>query len=118
MARHQGLRLLDMGTGSGCLLLACLSELPLATGLGIDINPDAIDMAAHNAGVLGLADRATFAVADFTASMEGFGCFDIILSTRLTSLRRRSPPSAPRLRCMILCWPLMVDRTVLIAGAG
>ena len=74
------LRILDIGTGSGCLLLACLSELGTATGLGIDINPDAIDMAVHNAAALGLVDRATFAVADFATDLAGFGCFDIILS--------------------------------------
>lgn len=73
------LRILDIGTGSGCLLLACLSELTMATGLGIDISPDAIDMAAHNAGALALDDRATFVVADFTTNLAQLGYFDIIL---------------------------------------
>ena len=107
--RDQGLRLLDMGTGSGCLLLACLSELPLATGLGIDINPDAIDMAAHNAGALGLADRATFAVADFTASMEGFGCFDIILS---------NPPYIPSAQIATLSSEVAVHDPLLALDGG
>lgn len=79
-AGSDSLRLLDMGTGSGCLLLACLSELGSATGLGIDINPDVIAMAMYNADVLGLAKRANFIVADFTASLNGLGYFDIILS--------------------------------------
>lgn len=74
------LRLLDIGTGSGCLLLACLSELSAATGLGIDINSDVIATAAYNADALGLADRASFAVSDFTTSLDGLGYFDIILS--------------------------------------
>jgi release factor glutamine methyltransferase len=107
--RDQGLRLLDTGTGSGCLLLACLSELPLATGLGIDINPDAIDMAAHNAGALGLADRATFAVADFTASMEGFGCFDIILS---------NPPYIPSAQIATLSSEVAVHDPLLALDGG
>ena len=107
--RDQGLQLLDMGTGSGCLLLACLSELALATGLGIDINPDAIDMAAHNAGALGLADRATFAVADFTASMEGFGCFDIILS---------NPPYIPSAQIATLSSEVAVHDPLLALDGG
>jgi release factor glutamine methyltransferase len=107
--RDQGLRLLDTGTGSGCLLLACLSELPLATGLGIDINPDAIDMAAHNAGALGLTDRATFAVADFTASMEGFGCFDIILS---------NPPYIPSAQIATLSSEVAVHDPLLALDGG
>ena len=107
--RSQGLRVLDMGTGSGCLLLACLSELPPATGLGIDINPDAIDTAAHNAVVLGLADRATFAVADFTASMEGFGCFDIILS---------NPPYIPSAQIATLSSEVAVHDPLLALDGG
>ena len=107
--RDQGLRLLDMGTGSGCLLLACLSELPPATGLGIDINPDAIDMAAHNAVTIGLADRATFAVADFTASMEGFGCFDIILS---------NPPYIPSAQIATLSSEVAVHDPLLALNGG
>ena len=107
--RDQGLRLLDMGTGSGCLLLACLSELPLATGLGIDINPDAIDMAAHNACALGLVDRANFAVADFTASMEGFGYFDIILS---------NPPYIPSAQIATLSSEVAVHDPLLALDGG
>ncbi len=56
------LRILDLGTGSGCLLLALLSELPQATGRGIDISADAVAQAAGNAGRLGLSARARFLV--------------------------------------------------------
>ncbi|KAJ0410763.1 hypothetical protein ATCC90586_001392 [Pythium insidiosum] len=54
------LNILDLGTGSGCLLLAALSEFPNATGVGIDISPGALDIARENAGQLGLSDRSTF----------------------------------------------------------
>ncbi len=73
------LQILDIGTGSGCLLLSCLSELTMANGIGIDINSDAIAMAAHNACVLGLEDRSSFVLADFTFNLAHLGCFDIIL---------------------------------------
>jgi release factor glutamine methyltransferase len=53
-------RILDLGTGSGCILLALLSELPYATGFGVDLNKDAVLVAQENAGSLGLASRAFF----------------------------------------------------------
>ncbi len=61
------LKIADLGTGSGCLLLACLSELPAASGVGIDINGSAIAMARANAAALGLDDRARFIERSFTA---------------------------------------------------
>ncbi len=73
-------RLLDLGTGSGCLLLALLSELPKANGVGIDINPDALATARRNAASLGLGDRAVFAEHSFTDELGMFGDFDVILS--------------------------------------
>lgn len=54
------LKVLDLGTGSGCLLLALLSELPHAGGCGIDISAEAVAQAADNAQRLGLAARARF----------------------------------------------------------
>ena len=62
---------LDLGTGSGCLLLALLSELPNATGLGIDISAEAIAVAGANAVTLGLGQRANFAVADWDRALSG-----------------------------------------------
>jgi release factor glutamine methyltransferase len=70
-------RLLDLGTGSGCLLLALLSELPAAIGFGIDISPAALRLAADNARRLGLADRAAFACCDWGDGVAG--SFDLIL---------------------------------------
>ena len=59
--RSRPLRLLDVGTGSGCILLTLLAELPDATGLGTDISAAALDMAGRNADRLGLTGRARFA---------------------------------------------------------
>ncbi|WP_421708399.1 peptide chain release factor N(5)-glutamine methyltransferase [Algihabitans sp.] len=70
-------RLLDLGTGSGCLLLALLSELPNAVGLGLDISTGAVAVARGNALDLGLSGRAGFGVADWTAGVTG--PFDLVL---------------------------------------
>ena len=80
LAQTAPLRCLDLGTGSGCLLLALLSELPQATGIGIDLCPDAVGMAAKNADRLGLGGRAHFHQHSFCDDLSNFGSFDIILS--------------------------------------
>jgi release factor glutamine methyltransferase len=69
--RAAPLRLLDFGTGSGCLLLALLSELPNAVGIGIDIVLGAAQTARRNAAALGLAERALFAVASWGETICG-----------------------------------------------
>ena len=72
------LRLLDVGTGSGCLLLTLLCELPHATGVGTDIDQGALDVARANAASLGVADRASWLIAD---GLEGVaGNFDILIA--------------------------------------
>ena len=73
-------RILDLGTGTGCLLMACLSELPQSTGIGIDISTEAIMVATANANRHGLEGRARFCQADFAADLRGYGLFDLILS--------------------------------------
>ena len=78
--KDRPLRLLDLGTGSGCLLLALLSELPNAHGVGIDINPDALTTAGRNAANLGPDDSAAFARHSFIDVLGGLGDFDVILS--------------------------------------
>jgi release factor glutamine methyltransferase len=70
-------RILDLGTGTGCLLLAALAEFPSAVGIGIDRSPAAAALAAHNAAMLGMADRAAFMCGDWAAALDGQ--FDLIL---------------------------------------
>ena len=77
-SRHRALRIADLGTGSGALLIALLTELPNATGIGIDVNLQAVAAARGNAIQLGLASRAQFAVGDFGAALAG--SFDLIVS--------------------------------------
>lgn len=68
---------LDLGTGSGALLLAALSEWPRATGLGIDASPAALAIAQANAARLGLVDRARFLRGNWAEGIEED--FDLIL---------------------------------------
>ena len=69
---------LDLGTGTGCILLALLSEFPAATGLGLDIASNASMTACRNAAALGLAGRAHFLVGDWGRAVSGR--FDAIVS--------------------------------------
>lgn len=69
--RNAPLSFLDLGTGTGCLLLALLSELPMAVGIGVDVAVGAVMTARENAAVLGLADRARFFVGDWGSALSG-----------------------------------------------
>jgi release factor glutamine methyltransferase len=71
-------RVLDLGVGSGAILLAVLSERPLAQGVGVDKSVAALAVAQANAQRLGLADRAELREGDWDAGLEG--PFDLILS--------------------------------------
>jgi release factor glutamine methyltransferase len=77
--RRQPLRILDLGTGAGCLLLALLSELAYSTGLGVDASLAATRLARQNAAALGLTGRAKFLVGDWGNSFAD-GSFDLILA--------------------------------------
>lgn len=76
--RAKPYRILDFGTGTGCLLLAALTELPMASGLGIDRSTEAVGVARRNAAALGLSDRARFIVGDWGAAI--IGQWDVILA--------------------------------------
>jgi release factor glutamine methyltransferase len=71
-------RVLDLGTGTGALLLAVLTELPGATGIGVDRTEGAARLARQNAAALGLADRAAFLCGDWAAALDAR--FDLVLS--------------------------------------
>jgi len=72
------LRVADIGTGSGAILLALLHELPDAYGVGTDISVAALRMASHNAADLGLGRRAAFVACDYASALSG--TFDLIVS--------------------------------------
>jgi len=72
------LRFLDLGTGTGCLPLALLSELPAASAVAVDRAEDAARTARHNAHALGLADRFQVVVGDWAEGVGGH--FDWVLS--------------------------------------
>jgi release factor glutamine methyltransferase len=69
--RGRSCRFLDLGTGTGCILLALLHEFPKAIGIGIDIAESAARTAAGNAARLGFANRAFFFVGDWAAAVAG-----------------------------------------------
>jgi release factor glutamine methyltransferase len=70
-------RILDLGTGTGCLLISALHEFPDAFGVGTDRSPDAASLAAANAAALGLAGRAAFLCGDWAAPLAVR--FDLVL---------------------------------------
>ncbi|MGH6718283.1 MAG: peptide chain release factor N(5)-glutamine methyltransferase, partial [Alphaproteobacteria bacterium] len=76
--RERPLAVLDLGTGSGSLLLALLAELPAARGIGVDRSEAAVRVALGNAARLGIADRAAFVVGDWTRSIGGV--FDVVVA--------------------------------------
>lgn len=78
-------RILDLGTGSGCLLLSVLREYPNATGVAVDQSAAALAVAQRNAARLGLSERCAFVQSDWCANVQGQ--FDVILS---------NPPYIPR----------------------
>jgi release factor glutamine methyltransferase len=76
--RDRPLRMLDLGTGTGCILLSLLAELPKAWGVGIDIEGQALRVARHNAELHGLQKRAAFCCADWAEPF--LGGFDYIMA--------------------------------------
>lgn len=76
--RQSALRMLDLGTGTGCLLLAALSEYPKASGVGVDLSQGAVALAQRNARRNDLAGRAHFQMGDWGSGLEE--SFDVVLS--------------------------------------
>ncbi len=76
---HRPLKILDIGTGSGAVLLALLSDLPKATGVATDISAAAIAVARANAARSGLSERCKFVVCNIAAGLSG-RFFDVIVS--------------------------------------
>lgn len=74
---HQA-RILDIATGSGCLLVALLTSLRGSSGLGSDASPSALEIARGNARKHGLGEAAAFRIADWARGIEG--PFDLIVS--------------------------------------
>ncbi|KNY23882.1 peptide chain release factor N(5)-glutamine methyltransferase [Methylobacterium sp. ARG-1] len=76
--RTAPLRCLDLGTGSGCILVALLSELRNAFGIGLDRSPGALRVAHHNAVANGVGSRAAFVAGDWCDALRGG--FDLMVS--------------------------------------
>jgi len=76
---HAAWSVLDLGVGSGAILLALLAERPAAKGLGIDISEEALAVARDNAAALGLAGRVALLRSDWSAILDE-GTFDLVVS--------------------------------------
>lgn len=87
---------LDLGTGTGCILLSCLAEMPSATGLGTDIHPATLAVAQDNARRLHLLDRAHFILSDWFTDVPDR--FDLILSNPPYIAAPEMPALSPEVR--------------------
>jgi release factor glutamine methyltransferase len=95
-ARGEALHIADLGVGSGALLLALLSELPGACGVGTDRDPEAVATARFNAEQLGLAARARFVACDYGTALAGG--FDLVVSNPPYVRTREIDMLAPEVR--------------------
>ena len=76
---HERRSVLDLGVGSGAILLAILAERPAAKGLGVDVSEEALAVARDNAAGLGLGNRAAFLRGDWTTGLDD-NAFDLVVS--------------------------------------
>jgi release factor glutamine methyltransferase len=95
-ARSAALKVADLGTGSGALLLALLSELPNARGVGTDLSRDALGCARDNAVALGFGQRASFVACDFGTALKG--PFDVVVANPPYVARHEIAALAPEVR--------------------
>lgn len=80
-SKTSGIKVLDIGTGSGCLIQTLLLERPEWSGVALDISPSALEIAARNRARHGLEDRLTLHCSDWFASLpKNMSAFDIIMS--------------------------------------
>jgi release factor glutamine methyltransferase len=89
-------KMLDLGTGTGCILLSCLAGMPFASGTGTDLSEAALAVAAGNAEGLGLQTRARFLKADWFAGIAGK--FDLIVSNPPYVAEAEMPGLSPEVR--------------------
>ena len=94
--KTRALRIADFGTGTGALLLALLSELPNATGVGTDVSADALGVARDNAARLGFADRAEFVLCSYGTALQA--PFDLVVSNPPYIARGEIAGLAPEVR--------------------
>lgn len=90
------LKLLDLGTGTGCILLSCLKSMPMARGVGVDISRAALAVAAGNARDLGLEGRARFQHSDWFSDVSG--AFDLVVANPPYIAADEMPDLAPEVR--------------------
>jgi release factor glutamine methyltransferase len=90
------LKMLDLGTGTGCILLSCLKGMPLARGLGTDISEAALQVAVGNTRDLALEARARFRKSDWFQNVTG--AYDLIVSNPPYIAAEEMPGLAPEVR--------------------
>jgi release factor glutamine methyltransferase len=93
---NEPLRLLDLGTGTGCILLALLRALPNATGLGIDVNGHILEVAQANAEANGLKDRVEFLMGNWGDGIKE--TFDLIVCNPPAAITSEIPSLDPEMR--------------------
>ncbi len=90
-------KVLDLGSGSGCIALTLLAERPRTRGVCADISIAALDISRTTAAALGVADRVTFVAGDWCARIEG--TFDLIVSNPPYIAAAEMAGLAPEVRC-------------------
>ena len=89
-------RVLDLGTGSGVILITLLAERGEATGTGVDLSPKALSVAAANAAALSVAGRATFLQSDWLSAVRGR--FDLVVANPPYIAQAEMPGLSPEVR--------------------